>query len=155
MHVMEIEAALANRDDLRRARKFTQLRDTGRVAVLSVMRMHADGGPHSGITFGDFDRHAIGLDRADSTDRHDSPHARLARASEHVVDLAAQLGICQMAVSINHRDHCHVIPPREEGAEALRGLLDSGEECDRRVDFMAGLEPSPYAARASFSSRLS
>src|SRR5260370_30476500 len=65
MHVMEIEAALANRDDLRRARQLPELRDTFRVAVPGVMRMHSDGRPHVGITFRDFDRHAIGFDRAD------------------------------------------------------------------------------------------
>src|SRR5713226_3465405 len=147
MHVMEIEAALANRDDLRRARQLPELRDTFRVAVPGVMRMHSDGRPHVRITFRDFDRHAIGFDRADRADRHDSPHTRLARPSEHVVDLAAQLGICQMAVSINHRDHYHVIPPREEGADALGRLLDSWEECDRRIDLMPGLEP--FAIRSA------
>src|SRR5260370_9304595 len=104
MHVLEIEAALANRDDLRRARKFTQLCDTGRGAVLSVMRMHADGGPHAGITFRDFDRHAIGLDRADRTDRHDSPDTRLARPTEHVVHLAEQSPVRQLPLRDYHRD---------------------------------------------------
>src|SRR5579864_4923069 len=105
MHVMEIEAALANRDDLRRARKFTELRDTRGVAVLGVMWMHADGGPHVGMTLRHLHRHAIGFDRANRADRYDCSHTRLARTSEHVVDLAAQSRVRQMAVSVDDSDH--------------------------------------------------
>src|SRR3984957_5769182 len=77
MHVVEVEAALANRDDSRRLREFAELRDPIVVAVLRVMGMDADRGKDIRIALGDSDGFAIAFDGADRANRDYQAEASL------------------------------------------------------------------------------
>ncbi len=97
---MEIETALADRDDSRRLREIAQLCDTIGVAVLGVMRMHADGGIDVGIALGDRDGFAIAFDRANRANGNHCAQSRFTGAPEDGVQITAQLGVGEMAMRV-------------------------------------------------------
>lgn len=86
---MEIETALANRDDARRLYEVAQLRDAIVVAIAGVMRMDADRGIDVGIAFGDGDGFAIAFDRTDRANGNHVAQTRFTSAREDRVEIAA------------------------------------------------------------------
>ncbi len=68
VHVVEIEAALAYRDDFFRRGELAQLCDSFRRAILRIVGMYADGGEDIFVALGDFDSQAIVFDVADRAD---------------------------------------------------------------------------------------
>ena len=143
MHVVEIETALANRDDSRRCGEVAQLRDAIVVAILGVMRMDADRGIDVGVAFGDRDGLAIAFDRADRADRDHRAQAGVARAFEDRVGIAAQLGSARWQwVSVRFKWVRSDISQRGviEADSGGREFFAAREQGGGRVHFVARLE---------------
>ena len=102
---MEIESALADRDNFFRRGEVAQLRDSFGRAIPGVVGMHADGGEHIWVTLGDCDGQSIVFDRSDRADRDDLRHAGAGRARDHGFDVAAELCVGEMAMRIDNRCH--------------------------------------------------
>ncbi len=98
---MEIESALAYRDDFLRCGEVAQLCDSIGRAVFGVVRMHADDGEDILMTLGDLDGQSIVLDRTDRADRDDLRDAGGGCARDHVFDVVAELHVREMAMRID------------------------------------------------------
>src|SRR5579863_3147577 len=132
IHVVEIEAAFANRNDFGRLCEFTQFVDPGRIAVFRVMRMYADGSIDAGIALGDCDSKPVGFDRADSADRDQRSHAGSAGALDDRLSFGAQPGIGEMAMGIDQfRGH------------ALADFSMRGKSATGALTLWPGLSPLP------------
>ena len=97
--VVEVEAGLADADDLGMARRLDQAVGRALPLLLRLVRMNAHRAPDIGMAFGDR-AHLVELVEPRADGQH-AGHARAAGARQHARLVAGKLGKVEMAVAVD------------------------------------------------------
>src|SRR5262252_7225507 len=101
---MVIESSLSNRDHLGMARAPDQLIGGDVQLLVRMMRMRADRAVDIWKTLGDGEHLGVALDpRRDGDDARDAGRAR---ARDHSIELAGEIGKIEMAVAVDQHQLC-------------------------------------------------
>src|SRR5262245_18147844 len=101
--VMIVEAGYADRDSLRMLGEAHDLLDADIELLVGVVRMCADRAEHVGIALRDGKK--LGAPVHPRRDRHHAPYPSRARSADDDVELAAEVGEVEMAVTVDQHDH--------------------------------------------------